>query len=84
MDGLRWTSHLDDCLAVLDENPECPGDEMLAALVRIQVIIDQINLDTPAPISQAMPSSYLLSALFLHLDTVKKQLRPRLESNGMP
>lgn len=79
MDGLRWTPHLNDCLNYLNENPECPGDRVLASQVRIQLLIDQAGSDGQLA---AMPPYYQTSALCLPLEAVKKQLPPELETNG--
>jgi hypothetical protein len=79
MEGLRWTTHLSDCLDYLDENPECPGDRLLAAQVRSQLVIDQICSDGP---SATMPPYYQLSALTIPVEAVKEQIPPGLETNG--
>ncbi|WQF80723.1 Putative zn(2)Cys(6) fungal-type DNA-binding domain-containing protein [Colletotrichum destructivum] len=41
MDPLRWTSHMDECLQILDEQPESPSDRSLAALVKMQLLKDE-------------------------------------------
>lgn len=79
MEGLRWTPHLSDCLNHLDENPECPGDRVLAGQVRSQLLIDQAGSDVQ---TATMPPYYHLSALTLPVETVKKQMPPELEANG--
>ncbi|KAJ9165814.1 Transcriptional regulator WAR1 [Coniochaeta hoffmannii] len=78
MEGLRWTPHLSDCLNHLDENPECPGDRVLAGQVRSQLLIDQAGSDVQ---TATMPPYYHLSALTLPVETVKKQMPPELEAN---
>ncbi|RKU43004.1 hypothetical protein DL546_002685 [Coniochaeta pulveracea] len=82
MEGMRWTSYLEECLSALGENPECFGDEMLVAMVRAQVIIDHIGLEA-TPSSPVIQSSYLLSAMLAHLKTLKTQLPQTLEGNVM-
>ncbi|KAK1714396.1 hypothetical protein BDP67DRAFT_618253 [Colletotrichum lupini] len=41
MDPLRWTPHMDECLQVLDEQPESPSDRTLVALVRMQLLKEE-------------------------------------------
>ncbi|OHF02992.1 hypothetical protein CORC01_01750 [Colletotrichum orchidophilum] len=41
MDPLRWTTHMDECLQVLDEQPEAPPDRTLVALVRMQLLKEE-------------------------------------------
>ena len=82
MDGLRWTSHLNDCLNYLNENPEWQGDQLLAAQIRIQLLIDQAAADCQTP---GMPPYYQLSALTSPVEAVKKQiahLTPGILDNG--
>jgi hypothetical protein len=83
MEGLRWTAHMNECLAFLSEHPEWPGDALLAAQVRIQLAIDQMGSDAANGSPASLPAYYKLSSLTLPLDTVKKQLPPGLENNGM-
>ncbi|KAK1984656.1 hypothetical protein LZ30DRAFT_779608 [Colletotrichum cereale] len=41
MDPLRWTPYMDECLQILDHEPESPSDRTLAALVRMQLLKDE-------------------------------------------
>ncbi|OIW24686.1 hypothetical protein CONLIGDRAFT_584386, partial [Coniochaeta ligniaria NRRL 30616] len=79
MEGLRWTAHMNDCLNFLNEHPEWPGDQVLAAQVRVHLLIDQLGSDGSA----AMPPYYNLTALASPIDAVKIQLPPGLETNDM-
>ncbi|KAB5566099.1 hypothetical protein GE09DRAFT_1218375 [Coniochaeta sp. 2T2.1] len=71
IDGLRWTSHLNDCMNYLNEHPEWHGDRLLSAQVRIQLLIDQAAADGQ---TTGMPPYYQLSALTSPVEAVKKQL----------
>lgn len=41
IDALRWTTHLDECLRMLDEKKECSNDEILVQQVRLQFIAEE-------------------------------------------
>ncbi|KAL0944843.1 C6 transcription factor [Colletotrichum truncatum] len=41
MDPLRWTSHMDESLQLLDSQPEVPSDRTLVALVRMQLLNEE-------------------------------------------
>ncbi|OLN81035.1 hypothetical protein CCHL11_09422 [Colletotrichum chlorophyti] len=41
MDPMRWTSHMDESLQLLDEQPECPPDRTLVALVKMQLLNEE-------------------------------------------
>lgn len=43
-DALRWTSHMNECLQILDENKECPTDRILVQQVRLQILIEKMVL----------------------------------------
>ena len=44
IDALRWTTHMDECLQVLDEGKECLNDEMLVQQVRLRLVAERRNL----------------------------------------
>jgi len=78
-DGLRWTVHMNDCLDFLAQHPDCPGDQVLAAQVHTQLLIDQLDSEGQ---STAMPPYYQLSAMLLPVEAAKAQLPPGLGDNG--
>ncbi|KAL9623477.1 MAG: hypothetical protein Q9160_002157 [Pyrenula sp. 1 TL-2023] len=43
-DALRWTSHLDECLLVLDGGKECFNDSVLVHQVRLQLLLERMAL----------------------------------------
>lgn len=71
-----------DCLATLSERPEWEGDQVLAAQVRIQLIVDQVAESGYTPASK-LPSYYVPSALMLPVETIKRELPPGLENNNL-
>jgi hypothetical protein len=46
IDALRWTSHMDECLQVLDEAKECLTDGILVQQVRLQLIAEKMAQGT--------------------------------------
>ncbi|KAK2804785.1 hypothetical protein FQN51_001427 [Onygenales sp. PD_10] len=43
VDSLHWTAHMEENLHVLEFAKECPGDELLVALVQIQLATDKFS-----------------------------------------
>lgn len=43
-DSLRWTSYMDECLRLLEEQQESINDEILVQQVRLQLINDKLSL----------------------------------------
>jgi hypothetical protein len=41
IETFRWTTHLDECLQILDEQKECANDEILIQLVKMRLIIEK-------------------------------------------
>ena len=40
-DTLRWTTHMDECLATLERSGESQSDEVLCTLIKLQLIADE-------------------------------------------
>ncbi len=43
LDALKWTPYLAECLQVLQENKETASDVLLALIVRLQVLTEEVN-----------------------------------------
>lgn len=41
--AIKWTLHMDECLRILEQQPEWESDKMLALQVRCQLIIEQVH-----------------------------------------
>lgn len=82
IDAPEWTPFLDGCLQTLSQSPEWPGDEQLAAQVKMQLLVDQLNRG-PWKNQELQPycSSYL-EGLLSQLEKIKAQLPPSLTQNG--
>ncbi|KAI0889211.1 uncharacterized protein GGS22DRAFT_196844 [Annulohypoxylon maeteangense] len=70
--GLRWSSHLDGYLSNLAQESPMPQDETLIALVRMQLIINQIYDDSQASGGASPPTLYI-SALRSQLHEIIKR-----------
>ncbi|KAJ2898665.1 hypothetical protein MKZ38_003778 [Zalerion maritima] len=44
IDGLKWTTTMDECLDSLLKNPECPGDVVLGTQVSLQLLTEQLDM----------------------------------------
>lgn len=87
LEPLRWTSHMDECLRVLEEQAESDSDISLAALVKLQLITEQIhrapwqNGDSSNVRVQVLPPAYLNSVM-AQLRRVRNELPAGLQNNG--
>ncbi|KAK2810165.1 hypothetical protein FQN50_003135 [Emmonsiellopsis sp. PD_5] len=80
VDSLHWTPHMEENLHILEFSKECPGDELLVALVRIQLATDKFSrfhrdeeMDGPTP--------FYISALQSELETVKQCIPLHLQQH---
>ncbi|KAK4165643.1 hypothetical protein QBC43DRAFT_315583 [Cladorrhinum sp. PSN259] len=80
LDALNWTPHMDECLITLSQRREWEGDDLLAAQVKVQLIIEQLNRFT-AQSPDNTPPYYYVSALHTQLQTIKAQLPNHLQQN---
>ncbi|KAJ3519886.1 hypothetical protein NM208_g13944 [Fusarium decemcellulare] len=84
MDTLRWTSHMDDCLTVLERDREHPSDEVLVALVRYQLVADEAQKllirDVMGEASQA-PTYVFRKSLLTKMQDIREGLSPNLPPN---
>ncbi|KAK3367531.1 hypothetical protein B0H63DRAFT_489362 [Podospora didyma] len=70
-DGLRWSSHLDNYATYLTQNSDLDQDKSLVALVRMQLIVNQIH-SAPRPITNVDNCEIYLSALKSQLQSIMK------------
>lgn len=68
---------MNECLNFLNDHPEWPGDQVLAAQVRLHLVVDQLGSD-----GTVLPPYYQTAALSSPIDAAKNQLPPGLENNG--
>jgi hypothetical protein len=80
---------MDETLNFLSQNPECLGDELLVAQVKIQLILNQVNgANCTFPFGNSLydevqphSESYLV-ALLSQVKTLKNELPPEIASNS--
>ena len=88
IDALRWTSHLDDCLQVLDERHECLTDKILVQQVRLQLIVEKVTRGTWNDVAMGTaeyrkaPLSFHLQALHSELQEVRSKLPLQFQRDG--
>ncbi|KAH6887037.1 hypothetical protein B0T10DRAFT_607829 [Thelonectria olida] len=85
---MRWTPHMEDCVQHLANDPETPGDEVLAAIVKISKVMDDVNAANFGRLFESeihgpskVPPVLHVKALVVNLDAVKGALRPELLRN---
>ncbi|KAI2783131.1 hypothetical protein F4815DRAFT_459998 [Daldinia loculata] len=82
---LRWTSYLDDCLRILEEEKEAYTDIFLTTQVRCQIISNQLTCsfgNQPAGVeSPKAASTALITALLRELGNIRRNLPAEVESN---
>lgn len=74
MESLNWTPHMDECVEVLSQSPEWAGDQLLAGLVRMQLVNEQVHDHTPWQSPDLVPPALYLTSLETHLDQIKDSL----------
>lgn len=87
-ESMRYTYYLDECVKELEANPECPSDQLLASMVRIQHLTERISrisckdktLDEVTNIPTAPMSAYI-TTFHTELELIIKALPESLQSN---
>jgi len=50
-DGMRWTPRMDEFLRMLTDEPEVPLDGVFAVMVKLQLVMEQVNqMETITPL----------------------------------
>ncbi|OKL55924.1 hypothetical protein UA08_08912 [Talaromyces atroroseus] len=76
----EWTPYLDEYLQTISKYPEWPGDEQLAAQIKIQLLVHQISQRSWKNQEFQPPASYL-KGLQSQLEKIKAKLPRRLSQN---
>ncbi|OTB14791.1 hypothetical protein K445DRAFT_127374 [Daldinia sp. EC12] len=81
---LRWTSYLDDCLRILEEEKETQMDILLTTQVRCQIISNQLTCSLgnqpPGAENPRAASTSLVAALLRELGNIRRNLPAEIES----
>ncbi|KAJ5085829.1 hypothetical protein N7532_010600 [Penicillium argentinense] len=80
VDALRWTPHMEESLTILMEAKECPDDELLVTLVKIQLVMDKVYHLRRDGDNQA-PSLMYTKSIQAQLESVKNQTPPHLKED---
>ena len=80
---IPWTPYLDECLCLLEEKKESPTDDLLVALVRVQLICNRAATSIRNDIFGA-PADFHADTMKLQLDDLQCYIPLGLKSNGMP
>ena len=70
---------MDECLQILDERQECATDEILVQQVRLQLLVERVNLDTWTDKPMRAPLSFYLQALQPQFQEAKDKIPPHLQ-----
>ncbi|KFA62819.1 hypothetical protein S40285_03813 [Stachybotrys chlorohalonatus IBT 40285] len=85
MDSLRWTSHMQDCLEILEREKDHELDDVLVSFVKVQRVGDEayklLERDVIEDASQA-PAYVFKKSLLNRLDDVRRNLSPGLASHA--
>ena len=86
---MRWSHYLEECLQVLMDTKDRPSDELLAILVRIQIVANALQADgwnETYPLtssSQRPPRSHMTHLHKMQLDDLKRTIPTHLRDNPM-
>ncbi|KAJ5545930.1 hypothetical protein N7494_003515 [Penicillium frequentans] len=80
IDALRWSPHMEESLTFLTESHECPEDEILVNLVKIQLVADKVYQARRDGDDQLL-SRFYIKSFQAQLDIVRKQIPVHLQQN---
>ncbi|ETS73747.1 hypothetical protein PFICI_14693 [Pestalotiopsis fici W106-1] len=83
IDVTRWNSHMEESLEKLAADPECPGDELLVAMARAKVIVNDVGRLTWRRTGNDLstsPSVYV-KPLKDRVLAIRRSLKPELVEN---
>ncbi|KAL4880587.1 hypothetical protein BJY04DRAFT_191050 [Aspergillus karnatakaensis] len=87
-DSLRWTPYMSECLDILAQANEVPGDALLVNLVRTQLVVDKIITDLGSDCdgikdrdSAKAPISFYIKGLQAQIDNIRTSIPPELAQN---
>ena len=81
IDALRWTPHMEESLQILTDAKECPEDELLVTLVRIQLVMDKVHHHRRDSDGQ-LPSLMYTKSFQAQLEAVRNQIPQSLKQQS--
>jgi hypothetical protein len=88
MDALRWTPSMNVSLEKLDRAPECPGDQLLVNLVRLQHINQRTitsswyDLNMAGSLHSAGTSALIAQAMLTQLEHLVESMPPNMQQHS--
>lgn len=79
-DPLRWTPWMDENLDFFIKMKECPGDELLATLVKIQLVVSKVYMFRRDKNHEA---SFAVRFWQSQLESVKSQISQGCQEDSM-
>lgn len=85
IDVTKWTPHMEECLDKLAKEPEYPGDELLAAMARVKLIVEEIGRVTwrRSDYESSGPPWIYIKPLQDRLHRLKRSMSPELSQHSM-
>lgn len=84
MDSLRWTTHMEDSLEVLEREKEFPSDDVLATLVKLQLVSEEAQKllvqDVMGDNGQT-PTFVFKRGILSRLQAIRDGISPNVASN---
>ena len=80
VDALTWTPYMGECLESLSQQPEWDGDELLVALVKHQLLVEQLTRAVWQSSDDVAPL-FLPAALRSQLNDLRSQLPVHVQQN---
>ncbi|KAF3024725.1 hypothetical protein E8E14_001448 [Neopestalotiopsis sp. 37M] len=83
IDVTRWNSHMEESLEKLAADPEYPGDELLVAMARAKVIVNDVGRLTWKRTGNELagPPSVYVKPLKDRVQAIRRSLKPELVEN---
>jgi hypothetical protein len=86
---MQWTPYLTECLRLLAENKDCPTDQLLVYLVKVQLICNKVASTawtddaTVGDGDKRLPAEFYLQIFKSELEEVKRAMPSELKTNGI-
>ncbi|KAJ5586970.1 uncharacterized protein N7459_002735 [Penicillium hispanicum] len=81
IDALRWNPYMEESLTVLTDANECPEDELLVSLVKIQLVVDKVYQSRRDGDINQSPSPIYTKSFQSQLESVKGQIPQYLQQD---
>ncbi|KAF8862483.1 hypothetical protein BDZ45DRAFT_616763 [Acephala macrosclerotiorum] len=87
IEPMHWTRYLQECLHILEEEKDCPTDDFLVHLVRVQLICNKGSAlgwsDVLGDADVGVPTDLYVKTLKLQLEDLEHSIPQELKSNAI-